>query len=53
VNPDPAAVSELVSYGATVVAEYARSGAGHRWTVMEDPQANEFCLAPQSFTGWD
>jgi hypothetical protein len=53
VNPDPAAVTALVSYGATVVAEHELRGVGHGWTVMEDPEGNEFCLATKSFNGWD
>jgi catechol 2,3-dioxygenase-like lactoylglutathione lyase family enzyme len=32
----------LVSLGATVVAH--REGNGTKWTVMLDPEGNEFCL---------
>jgi predicted enzyme related to lactoylglutathione lyase len=51
VNPDPSAVSEMTALGATVVAEHELPGGGQRWTVMQDPEGNEFCLAAKSFTG--
>ena len=51
-TPDPAAVDELVALGATVVGEHEVPGAGHRWTVLHDPEGNEFCVAAKSFTGW-
>lgn len=51
VNPDPAAVDELVGLGATVIGTHQIPG--HRWTVMQDPEGNEFCIAAKSFTGWD
>jgi hypothetical protein len=54
VNPDPSAVEEIVAHGATVVDEHQlrmRSGS-HRWTVLQDPEGNEFCIATKSFTGW-
>jgi Glyoxalase-like domain len=53
VNPDPSAVDELVRLGATVVGNHEVPGANHSWTVMQDPEGNEFCLAAKSFTGWD
>ena len=49
---DPSAVVDLVALGATVVAEHEVRGADHRWTVMQDPEGNEFCVAAKSFTGW-
>jgi predicted enzyme related to lactoylglutathione lyase len=49
VDPDPTAVSRLVSLGATVVAEHELSG--HGWTVLQDPEGNEFCVAASSYTG--
>jgi predicted enzyme related to lactoylglutathione lyase len=49
VNPDPEAVDELVSLGGTVVGEHQIRG--HGWTVMQDPEGNEFCIASKSFTG--
>lgn len=52
VNADPAAVDQLVELGATVVGEHKLRGGSHRWTVMQDPEGNEFCIAATSFTGW-
>ena len=51
-TPDPSAVAELVALGATVVGEHEVPGASHRWTVLRDPEGNEFCVAAKSFTGW-
>ncbi|MDQ3896081.1 MAG: VOC family protein [Actinomycetota bacterium] len=51
VDPDLAAVERLVSLGASVVAEHQIWGGRHRWTVMQDPEGNEFCVAEKSFTG--
>ena len=53
VNPDPSAIDELVQLGATVVSRHEMGGGSHRWTVMQDPEGNEFCIAAKSFTGWD
>ena len=36
------AVARLVGLGATVIAE--RSLGEFRWTVMADPEGNEFCV---------
>ena len=49
VNPDPSAVEELIRLGATVAGEHTIPG--QRWTVLQDPEGNEFCIAAQSFTG--
>jgi predicted enzyme related to lactoylglutathione lyase len=49
VDPDPSAVDKLVELGATMVGEHWISG--HGWTVMQDPEGNEFCVASKSFTG--
>jgi Cobalamin adenosyltransferase/Glyoxalase-like domain len=49
VNPDPAAVDELVRLGATVTGKHQIPG--QCWTVMQDPEGNEFCIAAKSFTG--
>jgi hypothetical protein len=49
VNPDPSAIDELVRLGATVVGNH-KIGS-HRWTVMQDPEGNEFCIAAKSFAG--
>jgi hypothetical protein len=35
-------VTRLIALGATVVE--ARSGEGTHWTVMLDPEGNEFCV---------
>jgi hypothetical protein len=51
-SPDPSTVDQLVALGATVVGEHVLRGAGHSWTVMRDPEGNEFCVAAKSFTGW-
>ncbi len=36
-------VARLVALGATRVADHDEWG--HRWTVLQDPEANEFCVA--------
>ncbi|HEY3904182.1 MAG TPA: VOC family protein [Streptosporangiaceae bacterium] len=51
VDPDPSAITRLVSLGASVAAEHELGPGGHRWTVMGDPEGNEFCVAGSSFTG--
>jgi Glyoxalase-like domain len=51
VNPDPARIDELTRLGATVVGQHQVAGQG--WTIMQDPEGNEFCIAAKSFTGWD
>ena len=42
----PAEVARLVALGATVVAEHEVPGL--RWTVLADPEANQFCVAQLS-----
>ena len=51
-DPSPSAVDELVRLGAAVVGEHEVPGGAHRWTVLQDPEGNEFCVAVRSFTGW-
>lgn len=51
VDADPSAVERVVSLGALIVAEHELGAGGHRWTVMQDPEGNEFCIARSSFTG--
>ena len=51
VNPDPSAVDEHIRLGATIIGEHRIPD--QRWTVMQDPEGNEFCIAAKSFTGWD
>jgi Glyoxalase-like domain len=53
VNPDPSAVDELIVHGATVVGQHQLGDGSHSWTVLQDPEGNEFCIAAKSFTGWD
>lgn len=42
-SPDQA-VAELTALGATVVE--VRTAEDFSWTVMTDPEGNEFCVAP-------
>ena len=51
VDPDPAAADELVRLGAKIIGKHQIRG--HHWTVMQDPEGNEFCIAAKSFTGSD
>ena len=51
VDPDPSALERLVALGASIVSEHQIGGGRHRWTVMQDPEGNEFCVAAKSFTG--
>jgi hypothetical protein len=51
VDPGPAAVDGLVRLGATVVGTHELPGGGHSWTVLQDPEGNEFCIAARPFTG--
>lgn len=45
--PDRAAeVARLVGLGATEVGEHDEYG--HQWTVLNDPEGNEFCVASAS-----
>jgi Glyoxalase-like domain len=49
IDPNPSAVDELVALGATVVASH-RMGS-HGWTVMQDPEGNEFCITMRPYSG--
>jgi catechol 2,3-dioxygenase-like lactoylglutathione lyase family enzyme len=51
VDPGSSAVDELIGLGATVIGDHKIPG--HRWTVLQDPEGNEFCIAAKSFTGLD
>ena len=42
-----AEVERLVGLGASVVEE--RKMRNHAWTVLRDPEGNEFCLEPRNF----
>jgi hypothetical protein len=46
-NPDATAVDDLVSLGATVVS--TTDWGFHGWTVMNDPEGNEFCVAAKTY----
>lgn len=48
-DPDPDAVERLVGLGASVVDGHELSG--HHWTVMQDPEGNEFCVSARAFEG--
>jgi predicted enzyme related to lactoylglutathione lyase len=39
----PAEVARLVALGATLVGD--KEEWGHAWTVLQDPEGNEFCVA--------
>jgi hypothetical protein len=51
IAPEPDAIERLVSLGAVVVDAHEVPGGSHRWTVMQDPEGNEFCVADKSYTG--
>ena len=46
----PHTAADLVALGATVVGEHEVPGGSHAWTVLQDPEGNEFCIAAKSFT---
>src|SRR5262245_51328779 len=50
-DASPGAVDRLVSLGATVVGEHEMPWAGHSWTVLRDPEGNEFCVGAKPYTG--
>ena len=49
IDPDESAVERLVNLGATVIGTHAFGS--HRWTVMQDPEGNEFCVAARPYLG--
>ena len=49
IDAEPAEVDRLVTLGATIVARH--SIGQHGWTVMQDPEGNEFCVAARAFAG--
>ena len=51
IDPDHSAVGRLVALGAVVLAEHQLGEGGHSWTVMADPEGNEFCVARGTYTG--
>jgi hypothetical protein len=52
ISPDPTIIQRLTALGATVVDHHEVTGGSHAWTIMRDPEGNEFCVAAKSFTGW-
>jgi hypothetical protein len=50
VDPDPGVVDKLARLGATVIGTHQIRS--HSWTVLKDPEGNEFCIAAKSFTGF-
>jgi hypothetical protein len=53
-TPDhPSVIDELVRLGATVLDDHAILDGQHRWTVLQDPEGNEFCVSARPFTGFD
>jgi hypothetical protein len=46
----PADVEELVRLGARVLGQHEVPGGAHTWTVMSDPEGNEFCVSTEVFT---
>jgi hypothetical protein len=50
-DPTPDAVPRLVALGATVVGEHEMAWAGHSWTVLQDPEGNEFCVGAKPYNG--
>jgi hypothetical protein len=49
IDPDPSAIERLVGLGATTVGTH--SFGSHSWTVMQDPEGNEFCVAANPYAG--
>ena len=47
INRDTTSVDELVRLGATVVAQ--TDWGFHGWTVLEDPEGNEFCVTAKAY----
>jgi hypothetical protein len=50
-DPTPDVVDRLIGLGATVVGQHELSWAGHSWTVLQDPEGNEFCVGATPYTG--
>ncbi len=51
VDPDPSAIERFVALGASVVGAHEIGDGLHRWTVLQDPEGNEFCVAEKVFSG--
>jgi Glyoxalase-like domain len=50
-DDDVDAVERLVALGASVVGRHTVPGTEHHWTVLLDPEGNEFCVAARPFGG--
>jgi hypothetical protein len=49
IDSDPSAIERLVELGATAIGTH--TAGSHRWTVLQDPEGNEFCIAAKPYTG--
>lgn len=49
-DPSADAIDRLVRLGASVV-DHEMAWAGHSWTVLQDPEGNEFCAGAKPYTG--
>jgi hypothetical protein len=49
IDADPTSVDRLIALGATVMGSH--SAGSHGWTVLQDPEGNEFCIGNASYTG--
>ena len=50
-DPGPGAVDRLIQLGANLVERHELQWANHDWTVLQDPEGNEFCVCSKPFTG--
>jgi predicted enzyme related to lactoylglutathione lyase len=50
VDSDPSAVTRIVELGAMLIERHDMGEQGPRWTVMQDPEGNEFCVAERNFS---
>jgi len=50
-DPGPEAVDRLIQLGANLVERHEFQLANHDWTVLQDPEGNEFCVGGKPFTG--
>jgi hypothetical protein len=52
-SADPDIIEQLVALGASLVDRHEVPGGAHGWTVMQDPEGNEFCVAAKTWTGYE
>jgi hypothetical protein len=50
-DDSPDAIDRLVELGANILEQHELGWANHRWTVLQDPEGNEFCVGAKPFTG--